>query len=829
MFLIAGAFLLLGAITTESAPTPPEERVEDVWTPEIPAALAGPYIVDPEILKDFDAAGEDCGADDQRLTFACLIYRDGRSAMKASEISSNPFKLDVFDEVTATVTKDLQWIRTQPQFGGAKVRSLSPDFLKFDGASIELVGVINRMDRQFNRDIVPEHNRRLACGEISAIYRFGYKGELRPGTPGERRYGSRLPVTMNVVFSAQPWAGAPTCREIAARWLAYAEEMRNGSPIEILREKAASAISSLRSADIDRIELNMQGSRVPASGDDASVDQGPGLPAGTDFGTLATYIIRVFRWDKVDRTSGHWHVSYLTNQIDRARLLGDPRGDANTCEDQRGKQISRRELADYLFTMGNSKKSSEATNAFGDVDNGILNIPQRFLACRAISVSPGGASRSANQPFWNTTNAAEAILTDEQINAGLKEYKRRYPASLSFIGTADEFRARLNEASCSGCHQSRAIAGFHFPGADVAGTSPVNAVYLPGSPHFFGDQPRRLEILRKIADGGNPQGRALATSYAVRPLNRFAALAPDPAVPPERRIQLVGGWGGACMTTRPRGSTRKWDCAAGLECQAVFGSSNQPNIGMCVNPSLRPQIGEAMQLGAVKTTRFGFDTYLRSTPAYGPSKPGQPRNTTIDTKWLPAPAHNSWFAAHQEFNVGLYNAQPGETDLERARRIRDQGTGGFPAGSLRLSECTDLPGEATCALLASSGFNACLDQVGDGKRTPESCFRAFTNYAGVRSCDPANPCRDDYICLSPMRYLAGDAKDKMAARLKFRKEEYDAHPEFRTALSQTTFGEAGPDDAWLSRNGGRGDRRGVCIPPYFVFQFKADGHVVPPH
>ena len=38
------------------------------------------------------------------------------------------------------------------------------------------------------------------------------------------------------------------------------------------------------------------------------------------------------------------------------------------------------------------------------------------------------------------------------------------------------------------------------------------------------------------------------------------------------------------------------------------------------------------------------------------------------------------------------------------------------------------------------------------------------------------------------------------------------------------FGQKEPDDAWLSRNGGVGDRRGICIPPYFVFQFRSDGH-----
>jgi len=33
------------------------------------------------------------------------------------------------------------------------------------------------------------------------------------------------------------------------------------------------------------------------------------------------------------------------------------------------------------------------------------------------------------------------------------------------------------------------------------------------------------------------------------------------------------------------------------------------------------------------------------------------------------------------------------------------------------------------------------------------------------------------------------------------------------------YGQAMPDASWIKRN----DQRGLCIPPYFVFQFQADG------
>ena len=260
----------------------------------------------------------------------------------------------------------------------------------------------------------------------------------------------------------------------------------------------------------------------------------------------------------------------------------------------------------------------QGPNAIGDVDNGLLNIPQPFLACRAISISPGGASRSGNQPFWNAALSSEQIISDQEIATALRRYRQRFPDSLGFIGTVEEFRTRLNDASCSGCHQTRAIAGFHFPGADRPGGSPVNAVYLPGSPHFFGDQLRRMEILEAIANGDTPDFRALAMSYAARPFNRFEALKPDPAAPPDERMQLVAGWGGTCLTEPAAGEVRKWGCAEGLVCQSVFKSANEPRIGICSNPSGKVQNGDALQFGTVASPRFARDKYRRDKPAIPP-------------------------------------------------------------------------------------------------------------------------------------------------------------------------------------------------------------------
>lgn len=810
-------FLLLLFIALFAAKVHSQSQADSdaqAWNARIPAALVGPYIIDIETLAKLDAAGAGTGCKGAGpLNFQCLIFLDDRAHMTSADLARNPFTIPAFDLVRKTVESDLLSIPRHPEFGGDSARRLDLGFLLFPGAKIELVGVVNRMDRQFNQDDVPGHGAPLACGEISAIYRFGYEGDLPTVATGQRHYRSRLPVTMNVVFPAIPWSKKLTCAQVAQRWVDYVEAVQSDAQPDAIRAKAMLLVSSLRPEDIDRIELNMQGSRVPASADN------------TDFGTLATYIIRVFRW-LPGEGGKRWRPSYLTNQIDRARLQGLD-GDDNSCAENWGKKISKKDLSAYLLSM-NAK--GKGPNAIGDVDFGLVNIPLPFLACRAISISPGGGARSGNQPFWHSSDPSQSILDDAEIEDALVRYRKTFGDTLNFVGNAEEFRTRLNESSCSGCHQTRAIAGFHFPGTDRADTASVNAVFLPGSPHFFGDQLRRMKILRAVAKQSLDR-RTLAASYASRPQNSFSALKPSAqaGIPREQNMQLVGGWGGACLIAPLKGGVRNWSCAAHLTCAPVFQSANQPQIGMCVNPAGTNELGDAMQFGSVASTRFASDRYSRINPAL---LPGSPRNTTISTASIRDPAGNSYFAAHQEYYAGKGGIAPeeGESAEDHARRVRDQGTGGFPAGALRLSECRGLESEATCGLLASSGFNDCLDEVGRGKRTPESCFGIYTNYAGVRACDPANPCRDDYICLRPMGYTQKNATglfEARAARRKAAQEDKNETADNRRKLAINYFGEKMPDDDWLSRNDGQGDRRGVCIPPYFVFQFKADGHQVP--
>lgn len=748
----------------------------------------GPYIADPAViaLLDRQDPSGDC-AKSGPLVFGCLVQAHAAAQTHQPPVGAfaNPFNLAVAEDIRETIEQDLQGYQAPDAGGIEPAQQIHPQFLTHPGSRIELVGVVNRVDRQFIHDLIPGDEDRKRCGEISLIYRFSYS--LRNG-----EVSSRLPVTLNLVFPAIPTdraKGVTDCQGSAARWVAELARPGNRTPEQVLADLTNSrdgVVAMLDGRDIERIELNIQAYRISAGSDQ------------TDLGSTAEYVIRVFRWNP-DRKQ--FTASFLTNQIDRARLLGNPRGDANSCDQGVNRPMSRERFLNFLLQPV----------VMSDIDNGTLNIPQEFLACRATSVSPGGASRSGNALFWDALSPAEQIVTTARLRTAIARATTRQ-RQFSFIRSPEDMRLRLNELSCSGCHQARGIAGFHFPGADREGTPVSNAVYLPGSPHFYGDQVRRMQVIEALARGERLNRYELAWSYASRPMNKFKPQMAD--------TQLIGGWGGACLLPEARTSSqRQWDCQTGLSCAQLFESRNAPGMGTCV-PEGRREIGDALQTGRVTSTKWGSETYLRVTPApVGDWTARATRDTLIPASMLPPnpPPGNSYYGAHQEFYRGDATGGGG-SPADQARVKRDALTGGFPSGMLRFSECLGLPGEATCGLVAASGFNVCLDQVKAGTKTLRDCFLQRTAYAGMRACDIANPCRDDYICLKPMGYNRSNGHDQFMARRQIVTGIYDP---------VNDFGQQEPDMAWLSRNNGAGDQRGICIPPYFVFQFRSDGHPAP--
>ncbi len=166
----------------------------------------------------------------------------------------------------------------------AKIHRLfAAGWLKSPSARFELVGVVNRLDRQ------PFHPEK--CGEVRLVYRLSYEKskDLR----------SRLPMTVNVVH----WVEGD-CQAAAKSW----------SESDLAGPKGPLSPERLAPAALKSIEVNLQSVRWP------STTRG-------DLGGHAEYLVRVFK--PAGRTLV---LDRLENTPDVARLSAQPKGKAKLKE-----------------------------------------------------------------------------------------------------------------------------------------------------------------------------------------------------------------------------------------------------------------------------------------------------------------------------------------------------------------------------------------------------------------------------------------------------------------------------------------------------------------
>jgi hypothetical protein len=409
------------------------------------------------------------------------------------------------------------------------------DFQLFDRALLYssesrfvLAGIVNRMDRAY----VSEAN----CGEIRLIYRLTRTASVEAG---EAAVSPRLPMTLNVVLNARGdhanGDGGPaiTCAEIARRWLAAGDLPLTGAALAERLSAKDGALALAGPENIDRIETNLQIAHAPKS---------PIRDFRTD------YLMKVFRYSAPTQT---FEQAPLENQIDRERILAD----ANL----------KREFKNWLL---------DPTH-FGELDRGTLLVPEKFLATGAFAPTPVGFSVSNLQPAFGLVQGDDAaidpVFEENDVVSALKKASER-GVTLQNIRSLAGFERRLNDVTCAGCHQTRGIGGFHFPGVDWMAAHPSNSTVVPASPHFFGDQVRRRDILTAFRDGKRPDySRGFSNRPQLRGSTELAGTEYD------------DGWGGHCYLQKPVAidndkSFRSWTCAEGLACQVASQSSR---MGMC--------------------------------------------------------------------------------------------------------------------------------------------------------------------------------------------------------------------------------------------------------
>lgn len=478
----------------------------------------GVAITDPGALRELDGTGLGLG----------------RMLGEAADSRIGVFALPSMVPIRTAIDRDFDRYRERHKvaLAGGQDEAGKPATLQLfdlpalyaDSTRFVLAGIVNRMDRAY---VDPG-----ACGEIRLIYRP--VAHARPEASQGKTDLLRLPMTLNLVMkakgasSANAMSGSTSCGDIAGKWLASGTWTIGGADLAAKLMSADGPLSLVTPQGIDRIETDIQMSHAPAN--------------VRDFEGRADYLMKVFRYDPLQR---RFDEAPLENQIDRARMAAD----ASLAADFKQWLLQPEHIAEF--------------------DRGTIVLPDRFLAMSAVNETPTHPDVESN---------ARDLFTDDDIVTALARASagaNPAGAPLQNILTPEGFARRLDDITCAGCHRSRAIGGFHFPGVDWLSAATSSAVVTPASPHFFGDQERRRDILASLRDGRPPD---FSRGFSARPQ-------------PSRSKELLGttfvnGWGAVCYTAGTHAapvdkSFASWTCAEGLTCQASVAGANSSRTGFC--------------------------------------------------------------------------------------------------------------------------------------------------------------------------------------------------------------------------------------------------------
>ncbi len=488
----------------------------------------GTAIIDPIVLRELDRGRFGLGR-------VMLPARSADAPLANSELFALPSMVPVRKALDAEFDRYIARHKAGLPDETIGVGN-SYDFQLFDRALLDsantrfvLAGIVNRMDRAYVHA--------ADCGEIRLIYRLTRTDV--PETTGEGAVSPRLPMTLNVVLKARGAAAidgngkALPCAEIARRWLAAGELPLTGAALAERLTAKDGPLSLIGPEDVTHIETNLQIAHAPKS---------PIRDFRTD------YLLKVFDYDAQAQAFAE---APLENQIDRERMSADA--------------TFGREFKAWLLDPAH----------LAELDRGTILIPDKFLVKGAVAPTPVGFATSDLQPAFGLVQgddaSAKPVFGERDVVAALKQAAER-GITMQNIRSVAGFARRLNDITCAGCHQTRGIGGFHFPGVDWMAARPDNSIVVPASPHFFGDQIRRRDILTALRDGKRAD---YSRGFSSRPQTRGSK-------------ELAGteyedGWGASCYVRQADAagndnSFKSWSCAEGLACQPVGKASR---MGMC--------------------------------------------------------------------------------------------------------------------------------------------------------------------------------------------------------------------------------------------------------
>jgi hypothetical protein len=482
------------------------------------------------------------------------------------------------------------------------------------------------------------------CGEVRFIHRLEYDDPREGAT-------SRMPMTVAVVVPQLPRRGESGCAGVATRW----QSLAGKTGTQLATSAASGPLAYLPSAT--SFETNLQAIRWPST-------------VRSDMGGEAEYMLNV--WKPASGIGGATAVALaaapLENTPDVAAIKADP--------------AKKRALLGWM-----------KSNIWA-IDRGVAKLPLELAAHTTYSYGPRGLARGANHPY-------AAAVTRADLDGALF-------GDAVLIKSASGLLRRLDEQSCPGCHQARAMAGFHVLGFDDDGgkNAKLNRLAVGTSPHFNEEIAWRSRLLRAATTGLDPSSPAEPRPFAERAthdglVGQSCGLGADP-------------------------SFVAWTCRADLACKDMVGDGV---IGTC-QPADGPKAGDACEKDQISASFDPHEDNIHNLDS----------GDAACRKWNPAGSCSG-------------------------------AAGGFPGGACAAAcpQMGQLIGDEICGPAPPAQFNECM---AGHEETFEQCMSP-PKLSYRKACNVVAPCRDDYVCAFVPNAPVGT---------------------------------------------------GACMPPYFIFQARVDGH-----
>ena len=405
------------------------------------------------------------------------------------------------------------------------------------------------------------------------------------------------------------------------------------------------------------------------------------------------------------------------------------------------------------------------------LDNGTLAIDDPSLMTKlSISWSTLGRARTANKPYSRIFQNHRADLESIDI------------AGLSFIKSHDALVERLNNLTCMGCHQSGGTAGFHMLGyADDNYSHGFNKQQQALSPHAAAETVRREAYVSALAAGRKPN--------TFRPHSNFS-VADWTATTGEPKFNRATV-GQLCVAGSDFAGAPKCGPIDGqpTTCQRTVTSKTEPVLfGECVVKGGRASAGAVCWKGEI-TEVTKQPTNRGPIPAYN--------LFAFQDKWKLA---SSAYSGGELGDLRCVLPQSG-APLGRASRKCTLDEENFAA----VDPTKKIPPQL-CANQGGNGFDLCAATGNSG-----ACLEARVVRGMLDTCSPARGCREDYICQKFPAYDKISAKNYGNIRANGQ----------RANLSTPAQINGATIDALHKAE------VGFCVPTYFLFNMRLDGHPSP--